>query len=348
MAQATYWVGQDGNVYYGSGQEGAGVWNLGEVYKPGENNANWIVKDDGIYDAWGDNGPVLQYGATRINDPSLQQRPSAPSGGGRGDTRPILDRLAVNNTQKSIDEIPGLREAALRAEQTNYNNTENEFNAQQKQQQGVYDESTVTNQKNHDSTFMDSIRSGIRGLGGLMNILRGTGASGGTAEDQARNIVGEVTAKDIRTGADTRNENQTALDTTLSSFMTELEGKRQRNKDALENNQRAIRSKYDTDLQKLYGDMAGYYGDAEMEGERATWMNKAGALTPSIAQNSRTRVSEYDTSPVKVQAPQLNAFAEPSQERLAVDPGQRQIGAGIFTLGNRREDRERQAQFAGA
>lgn len=44
MAQPVYWVGQDGNIYYGSGVDGAGVQNLGQQFQPGVNSANYIAK----------------------------------------------------------------------------------------------------------------------------------------------------------------------------------------------------------------------------------------------------------------------------------------------------------------
>lgn len=263
----------------------------------------------------------------------------APGGG--GSVLPALNEAAIRNTQRAIDEIPGLLEAALAAERTRRANALAGFNAQEKQQRGVYDKSTVTNQQNYDSNYMDSIRAGIGGLSGLMNILRGTGAAGGTAEDMVRDTVGGVTSSDIRAGAETRDANQTELDTVLSNFLTELKGKRQAAEDTFENNQRAIRRDSQTQLQDLYGKMAGYYGDAQRTAEAETWMNRAGDLTPKIAANSRTRQSRYDTTPVRVAAPQLTDFAAPSQPEVAVAPQDGQVGSGIFTMSRRpQEERE--------
>lgn len=272
----------------------------------------------------------------------------APAGGGYGGggsgggaaPRPVLNEAAIRNTQKTIDEIPGLLEAALETEARRYRNTINQFNAQEKQQRKTYDTSTTTNQLNYDETFMDSIRAGIKGLGGLMNILRGTGASGGSVEGDVQDIVGGITAKDIRTGADTQKENQGALDTTLSNFLTELSGKRRENEDTYENNRRAVRRDSDTQLQDLYGKIAGYYSDADRAADAEVWLNKAGNLTPRIAQNSRTQLSKYDTKPVVVKAPTLTAFAAPTQPDAVAVPNEGQVGSGIFTIGERRRDRE--------
>lgn len=259
---------------------------------------------------------------------------SAPTGGG-GTPAPVFNEAGVRNTQLTIDQLPGLLEAALAAERQRYGNTVNQFNTQEQGQRKTYDESTVTNTKNYDANFMDSIRAGIKGLGGLMSLLRGTGAAGGSVEDEARDTVGGVTSNDIRVGADTRKENQTSLDNALSNFLSELGLKRKVNEDTFENNQRAARRDTDTQLQDLFGKMAGFYSEVGNTGEANNWMNRAGELTPRIAANSRTQVSPYDTSPVVVKAPELSAFADPTQPSIVTAPGG-QVGSGIFTMDTRR------------
>lgn len=331
MANQAAWVGADGNLWVTT-PEGTQNW--------GQYAGNYEFTSGGIR-ATNFNTPLgegagFAPGVDQIADPNPPQR--APSGGGTVVQRPVLDRAAVDNTQRTIDQIPGLLQAALAAEGQRYQNVVNDFNAQETGQRKTYDESTVTNQKNYDANFMDSIRAGIKGIGGLMALLRGTGAGGGTAEDLARDVVGGVTANDIRTGADTQKENQTALDSSLSGFLTELQRKRQANEDTKTNNERAIRRDSNTQLQDLFGKMAGYYGAAEMEPERVNWMNRAGGLTPSIAADSNTQVSAYDTTPIAVQAPKVTAFAGPTQPNvLAGDSAERgRVGSGIFTMSDRR------------
>jgi hypothetical protein len=338
MATPTAWIGQDGNLYYGSGSEGSGVNNLGAW------NGNYEYTNGGIrstnFDTALGQGSGFMPGVTMIDDPNAPQR--APSGGGTAPARPVLDQAAVSNTQQTIDQIPGLLEAALQAERQRYGNTVGEFNQQEQGQRKTYEGSTVTNQQNYDANFMDSIRAGIKGLGGLMQLLRGTGAAGGTAETMAQDTVGGVTSNDIRTGADTQKENQVQLDSSLGSFLTELQRKRKANDDVLVNNERAVRRDSTTQLQDLFGKMAGYYGAAKMKPNRVEWMNRAGALTPEIAANSRTQVSNYDTAPVAVKAPELTAFAGPTQPNvLAGDSEERgRVGSGIFTIGEQRRRKE--------
>lgn len=316
-----YWIGADGNV-----------WLDGK-------NQGQLLKDYGNgYDAQFSSGQ-----GTRIDDPNPpQNRVQAPAGGGGGAAKPVFNQAGVTNTQRTLDELPGLLEAALAAERVKYGNTINEFNTQEQGQRKTYDQSTITNQQNYDGNFMDSIRSGITGLSGLMSLLRGTGAGGGTAEDQARDTVGGVTANDIRAGADTRKENQTQLDTSLSGFLDELGRKRRQNEDALVNNERAITRDSKTQMQELFGKMAGFYGDVGNSAEANNWMNRAGALTPEIAQNSRTQVSPYDTAPVAVKAPELSAFADPTQPSVTTAPDG-QVGSGIFTMNDTRRRKEQVA-----
>lgn len=279
-------------------------------------------------------------GLKGIEIPGVPGGTSAPVGGGGGAALPKLNQAAVDNTQLAINEIPGLLEAALNAERQNYRNTVAGFDAGENQQRETYGKSTETNQLNYDANFMDSIRSGIRGLGSLVSLLRGSGATGGTAEEMVRDTVGGITSNDIRTGADTQKENQAALDTSLSGYLTELKNKRQLANDTLANNEGAIRRDSNTQLQDLFGKMAGFFGDAGKTAEAGDFMARAGALTPEIARSSRTQVSGYDTTPVAIQAPQLNAFTAPTQPEVATAPVDGKVGSGIFTMNRRRTEEQ--------
>ncbi len=322
---AVYWIGQDGNIWV---KDSGGTRNAGPAGAS-------VTRPDatGFYDPWADLSETpIRFNATQIADPMVQQQTSAPAAGG-GAAPKVFNQAGADNTQRTIDQIPGLLQAALAAESTSHNNVVSGFDAADQAQQKQYGDSTVTNQQNYDSNFMDSIRAGIKGLGGLMALLRGTGAGGGTAEDLARDTVGGVTSNDIRTGADTQKENQGALDSSLSTFLTDLKGKRTAAEDTFQNNNRAINRDSNTQLQDLFGKMAGFYGDVGNQTAANQWMGYAGNLTPDIAANSKTVVSPYDTSPVVVHAPNLTAFAGPTQPSVtAPDNGNGQVGAGLFSM----------------
>ena len=330
MANGVWWIGNNGNVYTRvAGQDGVKDYGSYDALKHLSSNTSGIAGLD-----------YVTNGLDQINNPS--KKTTAPNQNNRsgGQTHAPLNQAAVNNTQTSIDALPGILQQALDSEAQKYNNTNAQFDEQQRQQQGQYDASTVTNNQNYDKNLMAAIRAGSQGLGGLLSILRGTGAGGGTAEDWARNAVQGATANDISTGLDTQKENQTSLDSSLSSFLTELKGKRQENQDTYENNQRAARSENNTQLQKLLTQMAGYYGDAGDQGNYNSYMERAGALTPTIAADSGARVSAYDTSPVAVKAAPISAFADPTRQSVSSSEtsGPTQIGTGIFTLGDKRKE----------
>lgn len=321
---ATYWVGADGNYYYGSGVAGAPIQNLGFA---GSTNPNIDIINNAtqIKDPSAPNSTV-GVGADGANPTALTGSSTPPAS-----TKP-LNTAAIANTQGAIDQIPGLLNSALASEGQNFNNTTGAYDAGQKQQQGQYDQSTETNQHNYDSNFMDAIRAGIKGFSGLMQLLRGSGAAGGSTDNQVRNIVGDTTSGDIRTAADTRGQNQDQLDSALGSYLTELQAKRQAAIDTHANNTRAISRDSSTQLQDLYTKMAGFYGDAGDTNSANDWMSKAGALTPDIATNSKLQTSAYDNTPIVVHAPNLTAFAPPSQPNSINVPSNGQVGAGIFTV----------------
>ena len=178
---------------------------------------------------------------------------------------------------------------------------------------------------------MASLRAGAKGLGGLLSILRGTGAEG-----WANDAVRDTTSSDIRTGLDTRNENQTSLDNGMGSFLGELAGKRRDNEATRQNNEFAHRGNNASEAQRLYKEMAGFYSDAEDTGNATRLMNKAGEYTPEIAKYSVAPVRGYDASPVKVQAAPVTAFSGAAEQNVNYDGGSNPNN-GIFTINNTRK-----------
>lgn len=317
-----YWKGADGHTY-AKASDFQGVKDVTHVLNDASNP--WID---------------IINGYQKIADPNAPRHAAVAAPVDTGPAPKPINQAGIDNTQNTIDEIPGLLRDALAAEATSHSNTVGGFDAAETGQRKTYEGSTVTNQQNYDANFMDSIRAGIHGLGGLMNLLRGTGAGGGTAESLARDAVGGTTASDIRGGADTQKENQSALDASLSTFLTDLKTKRTAADDTFANNESAIRRDSNTQLQDLFGKMAGYYGDVGDTSNADSWMNRAGALTHDIAKNSRTKVSPYDTSPVVIHAPNLTAFNGPTQPNVLAPPSDGQVGSGIFTMSDPRRRKD--------
>lgn len=318
-----YWTGQDGKTWVkSSGYNGA----LGTDWANNQNAVDMI------------------NGLSRISDPNApeqapQQAPAGGGGGGGGTQYKPLNQQLVDNTQGSINSLDGILARALANERNSYANVQGDFNAQEGEQRGQYKQSTDNNMGNYDSNFMAALRSGAKGLGGLMSALRGTGSG----EDWGRETVAGVTANDIRTGADTFKENQTGLDNTLSSFVSDLERKRRAADDTFASNKSAITRDSLTQRQELLNKMAELYGDAGQTATANNWLSQSGALTPQIAQNSVGQVSKYGDTAVPVKAAELSAFADATQPNTAINDGTGGLGAGLFTVG----ERERRRQQAG-
>lgn len=331
-SNSVYWIGQDGNVYV----DGR---NMGRDTGGGNAGGYSAAMGSGVARYIDDPNPGGGYNAGAT--------PGSRVGGGGG-VSPALNTAAIAGTQRSLDEIPGLLQAALEAERNSYGNTTAAFDAQEQGQRKTYDESTTTNQQNYDSNLMASIRAGIKGLSGLFSTLRGTGGGANeTAQGWARDAVGEVTSNDIRMGADTQKENQMGLDGALGTFLTGLSGKRQAAEDTRINNERSISRDFLTQEQKLMQDMAGFYNQGGNEAEAVNWVNRASGLTPNISANSKAQVSKYDTTPVSVAAPELTAFGTPTQPNVtSINPENGQLGAGIFSVDGQRKRQQMQPAVA--
>lgn len=258
------------------------------------------------------------------------------SGNGTGKTTnnttsASLNSAAIANTNKSLAELPGILQRTLEAYQQGYNNAQQSYDAQQAQQQAKYDTNTTQNQQNYDANLMAALRSGVTGLSGLLSILRGSGAEG-----WAKNAVADTTNSDIRTGLNTQQQNQTSLDDSLSSFLTDLADKRHQNDVTLQNNQFAAQKANATQMQDLYTKLAGYYSDGGNNAETTKYMNLAGDQTSNIAKYGTVPVAAYNTTPAEVTAPTVTAFSSPTQQSITSNPGESSSN-GIFTIGDTRK-----------
>lgn len=323
-----FWRGADGNVWVAGnrGTNSAGKW------------------DANTYKYWSDRGYRL------IVDPV--NPPAPPSSGRSGSSAPApapqLNQAAVDATRQSLDSLGTILAQALASAQTGYDNANRQLDLQEQQQRAQYDESTLNNMKNYDSNLAASLRAGRSGLSGLMAALRGGGGSGNQfAKDWVQNTVADTTSNDIREGYTTYDENRGELDKSLSTFLTDLRGKRQQNEDTFINNQRAARL-YDAEQrQNLFQKLASLYSEAGRNNDAASYLSQAGAQAPIIAENMGSRVSSYDTSPINVKSADITAFSAPQEQSItATDERRDGGGSGIFSLTDPRR-RERRAELAG-
>lgn len=317
-----FWRGADGKVYVKGdrGTNAAGVW------------------DNNTQKYWSDR--MYQM----IDDPNRPApSPTTATGGGGGGGGRVYDPLnqgAVNATQASIDSLGTILAQALASAQTGYDNANNLMNQQEQSQRKSYDEGTLSNMQNYDANLGASLRAGRTGLSGLMAALRGGGGAGNDfARDWVQNTVADTAANDIREGYNTFDENKRGLDTTLSTFLTELGRKRQENEDTLVNNRRAA-NLYDAQQRQLLNQtLSELYGKAGMFDQASNFMAQAGNQAGRIAENSGARVSAYNTAPVEVKSPDITAFEAPEKQAMTASPDR--TSSGIFSiLDPRRRERE--------
>lgn len=316
-----FWRGADGKVYVkgDTGTNAAGVW------------------DDNTQKYWSDrmyqmiDDPVASGGGT-----------TAPvyNGSGGGKVYDPLNQGAVDATNASMAGLDTILAQALASAQTGYDNASRLMNQQEQSQRKSYDEGTLSNMQNYDANLGASLRAGRTGLSGLMAALRGGGGAGNDfARNWVQNTVADTASNDIREGYNTFDENKRGLDSSLSTFLTDLGRKRQENEDTLANNRRAANLYDAQQRQSLNQTLSDLYGKAGMFGQASDFMGSAGGQAGRIAENSGAKVSAYNTAPVEVKAPDITAFASPEKQAMTASPDR--TSSGIFSiLDPRRRERE--------
>lgn len=320
-----FWKGADGKVYVkgDQGVNAAGAW---------DNNTQKYWSDR-MYQMIDD--PLAQRGSSAT---STSSRTSG--GGGGGTVYDPLNQGAVDATNASMAGLDTILAQALASAQTGYDNASKLMNEQEGSQRKSYDEGTLSNMQNYDANLGASLRAGRSGLSGLMAALRGGGGAGNDfARNWVQNTVADTTSNDIREGYNTFDENKRGLDTSLSTFLTELGRRRAENEDALTNNRRAAQLYDAQQRQSLNQTLSELYGKAGMFDQASDFMGRAGGQAGRIAENSGARVSAYNEKPIEVESPDVTAFAAPEKQAMTASPDR--TNSGIFSmLDPRRRERE--------
>ena len=328
-----FWRGSDGKVYVKGhqGTNSAGMWD--------DNTANyWSSR---MYQQIND--PMQSTGVASSPAPSSIGG-GGGGGGGSGRTYDPLNQGAVNATLASLGGLDTVLANALTSADTGYRNAIDALNQQEAGQRKAYDENSLSNMQNYDSNLAASLRAGRTGLSGLMAALRGGGGGGNQfARDWVQNTVGDTASNDIRQGYETFDDNRRGLDSSLSTFLTDLQGKRRANEDTLENNRRAAQLYDAQQRQGLFQTLAGLYGDAGQTVQADSYMAQAGSQAPRIASNMGAQVSRYDSAPVEVKSPDITAFSAPEKQSMSASPDR---NSGIFSMLDPR--RRKEAMPAGA
>lgn len=253
---------------------------------------------------------------------------SAPgSGGGTGQR---LNQVGVNAAQAQLGTLDAELARALAAEEQDYRNTRSGYDAEAAERLRQRDEGVTRNTQNYDSNLMASLRAGSRGMGGLMQLLRG---SAGTAVERAQGAVADTTADDIRAGYDTNRENTEAITGAYNTFATSDDLRRKQLEDQYANNRMAAEATKFTRQQQLLNDLAGYYSQAGMNDQAMNYSNQATGLQPEVSARSSRQVSKITPQQANWQAPEITAFSGASAPDVITPTDQGRLGAGVFTLG---------------
>lgn len=248
-----------------------------------------------------------------------------------------LNQVGIDAINSSLGQLDTVRDQGLATEKNKYNSLIDRYSDEATQNQNKYDADLLTTNKNHAKNLMQSLYAGIGGLGSLLSIIRGQGAGSGTARDLVENAVGSQTARDIAGGDQTREDNTSALDNFINTFLSKDENRRREAELTLENNQNAIRSNELSQRQELLNNLAKIYGDAGRTADAQKYAADAISLNPRLTSLSNRGVAEYSPVDAAVQAPTLTSFAGPSTGGVTASGGAGNLGAGVFTLGDFRK-----------
>lgn len=321
-----FWRGADNNVYVAGdrGVNNAGVW------------------DDNTSDYWQSRGYDLSNDPN-VGNPGAGRATSPGAGaGGSGSGNQPLNQAAVDATNQGLAGLDTILAQALSRAGTQRDNLRDALNTQQTQGVAQYDENTLRNMQNYDANLGASLRAGRSGLSGLMAALRGGGGGGNQfAKDWVQNTVADTTSNDIREGYDTFDENRRGLDSSHSTFLNELAGRRRENEDTFVNNQRAAQLYDAQQRQSLLQQLSGLYGDAGNRGQADTFMRQAGDQNSRIAQNMGAEVRRFNDAPIQVQSPDMTAFSSPEQQAMTATPNR---NTGVFAINDPRRFREEEKE----
>ena len=275
---------------------------------------------------------------------TINGTPNSYANNGGGTQYPALNQAVVDALLSSLNQYGTLYNQGVAAQNKQYNNLLKQYDDERARQQSQFDTNSVKNQQNYDKNLMSSIYSGIDSLGGLMSILRGQGAQSGTARDLVGNAVSGTVNRDIRGGADTYDENATALENALNTFLSQDTRRRNEAEATHENNLGALLANKLSSQQSAYNKLADVYGEAGRTADAQNYASKAIGLDPKITSASRTNVADYAPFQEIAQTPTLSSYSGASSPgAVSAGGGQGSLGSGVFTLG----DFRRRLQSAG-
>ncbi len=285
MAQAVYWVGQDGNIWFGNGR-GGGVKNMGKALS---------VSDNGF------DSEQFSAEARRIDDPAEHHpRPAAPrydyagaqaGANARADAARKAEVDSIMSSMGTLDSV-----LANRNQTTNdtYNQAVRSYDDTFALDRQARDKAQIQNEQANTDARQAAMVQAAAGGRGLRSVLASMGALGGTGLDLANQAVSREANIDI--GNADKNFQTNAGNITDSWARAEDEDRRRRAEattirdNSLTNNAADVAAS----RQSMYNQLAGMYDRGSAEAN--SYLSQASALNPAIAAGSKQAVTPYAKS----------------------------------------------------
>lgn len=290
----SYWIGQDGNVWYASS---SGTKNMGTP----------INTSMGGFDA--------QFGSAQagsIGDPNVQQQTTQTdfsSGGGGAAAPTYKDTTAEREgTQLSLDSLGTIRGNALTGADTEYKNVTDAYGIENAENLTKYNKDVESNEITRDGNTQAALRGAAQGSRGLYSTLASIGALGGTGRQLANRAVATEANTDLGAGEKSFETNVESLFDTRG--LVEKEEK-QRQLDAdkiLKDTKQGAEYDYLKGNQDLSSQMAKHWTDAGNNGEADNWTRKASAFTPQMAAQTKVNPAQYARKSLKYAAPEMDNY----------------------------------------
>lgn len=317
---AVYWVGRDGNAYL-KGDDGQ-VKNVGTVVKAFDNGAEVRGGASGL-------GQSIQ--AQRIDDPV-----PAPSGGGGGTDKKVLNEAAISNTRKAIESLDDQRSIGYKNIDDDYNSLLNKYIRDAAKNEGEYNDQTVTNTQNLQKNKQNALVGAAQGRRGLRGVLASLGALGGTGRFLADEAVTTEANRDIGGAVDTATENQTSLDKAIGNFREEDEDRRKEAKTSRANLRTELEGRLASKKQQFLQKLAELFADADNTAEATAALNQAGDLNEVIARKTAVKATPFSAKAAAFTPGKLADYLAGNQD-MSVDVTSGAAGGNPTILAGRRK-----------
>lgn len=210
-----------------------------------------------------------------------------------GDTDPVLNQAAVDNTMKAISSLDTELGIGRDNIQSAYDDLIGGYDRERERTREDYDEGVVTNTKNLQSNKQNALVSAAQGLRGLRGVLSSIGALSGDGRTLANRAVTTEANRDIGGAADTFAGNAKNLDRAWERFDEEDDERRQDAEDARVNQRRSLKGSILGKKQDYFQKLAELYGEADNTTAAEKYLNKAGDLNTPIAEMTAVKASPF-------------------------------------------------------